>query len=238
MVLDLVQLRVLLVERSDPERAVGQVAYLRGQFPFIGVRKPVVTELIKTYPLPQDEHELALEAASLWKEEEREFQYAAVAFLRRARRILTKESLSLCKNFILSKSWWDTVDELAIHVVGSILLKNPKSRGLLDEWICSPYMWLRRSAIIAQLQWKDQVDEERLFSYCKSCAHEEEFFIRKAIGWALRQHARTSPNTVLSFVKENKQILSNISYREAVRNIEENLLEEQEALSLDGDAVA
>lgn len=236
MVLDLVKLRVLLVERSDPERAVGQVSYLRGQFPFIGVRKPIVTELVKSlYPVPEDEHELMLDVASLWKEEEREFQYAAIAFLRKSQKLLTTDSLSSCKNFILSKSWWDTVDEIAVHVLGKILLKNPKSRGVLDEWIASPCMWLRRSAIITQLHWKDKVEEERLFAYCKACAHEEDFFIRKAIGWALRQYSRTNPAAVLAFAKEHKQILSSLSYREAVRNLEE---EEQGALSLDGDVVA
>ena len=90
---------------------------------------------------------------------------------------------------------------------------------ILDKWITDENLWIRRSAILAHLKHKENMDQEKLFSYCIQCAHEKEFFIQKAIGWVLREYSKTQPEGVSNFIEENNELLSNLSIREGMKHI-------------------
>ena len=203
----------------DANEAPGMARYMRDQFPFLGIKSPVRRALQRDTLRGLDrpgERDLADAARELWQLREREFQYAACDLLATNVRALTQESLGVCQELITAKSWWDTVDALAGSVAGRIVLANPEAVGTMDRWIDDEYMWLRRTAILHQLKWKERTDRERLFRYCALRAHETEFFIRKAIGWALRQYSWSNPQAVVAFVTEHEAQLSGLSKREAL----------------------
>ena len=110
------------------------------------------------------------------------------------------------------------MDALA-PVIGDVVARDRSLVAIMDQWINADDFWLRRVAILHQLAWKAETDEQRLFHYCLQCAHEPEFFIRKAIGWALRQYARTAPEAVRRFVEQNRDRLSSLSIREATKHL-------------------
>jgi 3-methyladenine DNA glycosylase AlkD len=199
--------------------AAAMERYMRGQFPFLGISSPsrrqLQREALEGLPQP-DEAELREIAVRLWALSEREFQYAAIDLLARAAKRLTPASLDLCETLITTKSWWDTVDALAGGVAGIIVLHHPEVVARMDVWIEDDNLWLRRSAILHQLKWKDRTDTGRLFGYCLSQAGEKDFFIRKAIGWALRQYSWTDADAVRAFVAEHDGELSGLSKREAL----------------------
>jgi 3-methyladenine DNA glycosylase AlkD len=117
-------------------------------------------------------------------------------------------------------AWWDFVDDVASHLVGRVtLLERESVRPVLERWIDHPDMWLRRTAILSQLGHKDKTDWEMLADFCLRRAHEKEFFIRKAIGWALREYARIEPDVVRRFATENRERLSGLSFREATKHV-------------------
>lgn len=118
-----------------------------------------------------------------------------------------------------AKSWWDTVDELATHVAGPLVAAHPELRSVMDRWVTSESIWLARVAILHQERWKERTDADLLFTYCLRRAGEREFFIRKAIGWALRSYARTAPEAVAGFLAAHGDELSGLSPREAERGV-------------------
>jgi 3-methyladenine DNA glycosylase AlkD len=167
--------------------------------------------------LARPTEEDVIEAAEkLWRLPEREFQYAALDLLAGNAKRLTPAALSECERLITAKSWWDTVDGLAGSVVGAVVLGFPGCVATMDRWIDHEDLWLRRSAILHQLKWKERTDTERLFRYCLLRAGETDFFIRKAIGWALRQYSWTDPGAVAAFVAAHERELSPLSRREAL----------------------
>jgi 3-methyladenine DNA glycosylase AlkD len=124
--------------------------------------------------------------------------------------------LPVAREFIITRSWWDTVDALATGVVGPLVLRNPELASVMDEWLASANIWLARTAILHQLRYREHTDSERLFSYCLARSADTEFFIRKAIGWALREYSKTDASAVRQFVAENEHNLSGLSKREAL----------------------
>jgi 3-methyladenine DNA glycosylase AlkD len=153
---------------------------------------------------------------------EREFQYAAVDLLAKHHRQLKLASLPSLLQLVQRHAWWDTVDGLA-GVVGDILLRartrQPEVQRQMDDWLGHPSLWVRRVAMLHQLGWKAQTDQARLFRYALALAPETEFFIRKAIGWALRDHARTQPEAVRTFLADHAQVLSGLTRREAGKHL-------------------
>ena len=134
------------------------------------------------------------------------------------RDFIVPDSMPLYRRLIEEGAWWDFVDEVAAHLVGTVLLHNRKEIApLMDQWIDDADMWIRRAAIISQLKHKDRTDHVRLFRYSLAQAAEKDFFIRKAIGWALRQYAYTAPERVRDFITRNRGKLSPLTYREASR---------------------
>lgn len=208
---------------AEPARIPQMQAYLKTDQPFLGVmadgRVEVVREVDARFPAA-DVHENESQVAALWREPEREMQYVAVGLARRRRKVVGVASLGLYERMIREGAWWDLVDEIAMHLVGVAGLAEPDTiRTAMDAWIVDPDMWIRRTAIIFQNRHKAKTDEARLFRFCLASAHEKEFFIRKAIGWALRDYAKTSPEAVREFVEEHRERLSGLSIREATKHL-------------------
>jgi 3-methyladenine DNA glycosylase AlkD len=204
----------------DPVRAEGMAAYMRSQFPYFGVPAPALRSLERTamagLPAPT-ESELRRVAEACWARPEREFQYVACDYLRKHSAAASAGTLPFLATLITTKSWWDTVDPLATRVVGDLVRRHPDLRAEMDVWSAADNMWLVRTAILHQLHYGAETDTGRLFGYCSRHAGHEDFFVRKAIGWALRQYARTDPAAVRAFVATTA--LSALSVREATKHL-------------------
>ncbi len=213
-----------LAARANPADAAAMAAYMKTDMPFYGVKKsgrtPVLAELVHRFPLgSRREYEAAVRA--LWRRPHREEKYLAIALARRYPRYVTLSSVPLYRQMIVQGAWWDLVDDIAVHLVGRVLLQQRSTmEPKLDCWIDDGNLWLRRTAIISQLHHKDRTDEAQLFRYCLRRAHEAEFFIRKAIGWALRDYAKTAPDTVRDFVLAHTDVWSGLTYREATKHLD------------------
>jgi len=208
-------------QQADLDYAKWSKAYLRNQFEFIGIRAPIrrkfIKQVIKEHGLPKAD-ELKHIVYSLWDLPEREYQQAALDLLEIGKRNLTAEDMSWLSTLIVKKSWWETVDVLAPRIFGHMFLKNPELVSIYpDKWIEDENFWLQRSAIIYQLKYKEKTDEQRLYRYILRRAGSEEFFIQKAIGWALREYAKTEPEHVRDFV--SKHTLKPLSKREALKHL-------------------
>ena len=127
--------------------------------------------------------------------------------------------LETVRSLIVTRSWWDTVDTLAANVVGPLVSNHPALRATMDAWSTDDNLWLVRTAILHQLRYRSATDPDRLFRYCDAQAGHGDFFIRKAIGWALREYARTDPDAVRTFVATHRDRLSGLSVREASKHL-------------------
>lgn len=202
---------------SDPQQAAGMAAYMKGRFEFLGVQTPARRQatrpLIKAY-----RGDLMAAAELLWQQPAREFQYVACDLLRAREVELGASNLPALEALVTARSWWDSVDSLA-PTIGLLVLRERHLVARMDELIRSENLWLRRVALLHQLGWKEATDEARLFRYCLLCAPETEFFIRKGMGWALRQYARVAPEAVRGFLEENRGRLSGLTLREAGKHL-------------------
>ena len=167
----------------------------------------------------KNEYDLKFFISSLWKLDEREFQYVALDFGKRFKKLFTPESIPFIRECVTTKSWWDTVDAVASHFTGAVVYQYPKTGMVMDKWIDDENMWIRRTAILHQLNFKERTNGDRVFRYCEKRMHESEFFIRKGIGWALRQYSYVDGNAVFQFVKDNKSELSTLSKTEALKTL-------------------
>ncbi|MFT7474330.1 MAG: 3-methyladenine DNA glycosylase AlkD [Verrucomicrobiales bacterium] len=216
------ELRAALMEVADPAKAKQMADYMKDHFPFLGVTagdrrtvaKPITNAAKKMAP-----DELLELVTSMWAEPEREFHYAGMDALRAGAKHLRLEDLSVVRGFIEATPWWDTVDGLAVHSVGVMVANHQGLVHEMDDWIESNDIWIARTAIIHQLMFKERTDANRLFTYCEMSMEHTDFFIRKAIGWALRQYARTDAEAVVAFVKHHEGTLSGLSKREALKHL-------------------
>jgi 3-methyladenine DNA glycosylase AlkD len=212
-----------LAARAVPERAPEMAAYMKSAMPFLGVSAPrlraVAKEAARRFPVADGEaYERAVLA--LWRLEHREEKHVAVAVARHHRVFVAARSLGLYERLVREGAWWDFVDEVAPHLVGVALAREPDAVWpVVEQWIDDPDMWVRRAAILCQLGFKERTDARRLFAFCLRRAGEREFFIRKAIGWALRQYARTEPGAVRRFLDEHGGELAPLSVREASKHL-------------------
>ncbi len=194
-------------------------AYMRNLFPFLGIPTPDRRRLTRAalagLPRP-GEGDLAELASHLWELPEREYQYAGVDILIANVNVCGPGFLATARTLITTKSWWDTVDGLASRVVGSLVAATPELADAMDRWIEGDNTWLARTEILYQLGFKQRTDSERLFRYCLGRSSDSEFFIRKAIGWALREYSKTDPDAVRHFVEDHGTGLSGLSKREAL----------------------
>lgn len=206
---------------ANAELAPAMQAYMKDHFPFFGImttgRRELMREHMGMHGAPPLE-ELPAIARSAFAVPQREMHQVAVDLLMKHAKKLTSEHLPLLEELITTKSWWDSVDALAVHVVGVILKKYPKEIVKWNaRWVRSDDLWLNRTAIIFQLRWKEDTDRSLLFANIERHASHKDFFIRKAIGWALRSLAETDPASVKAFVRAHK--LSPLSEREALRKL-------------------
>jgi 3-methyladenine DNA glycosylase AlkD len=208
---------LLAEQRSDYAEAMQQ--YMRNQFEFLGVnspkRKTIEKAFYKQNGLPQyaDLADIVTEA---WATDEREIQYFAMDLVERMRKYWQPDVIVLIEMMLVKKSWWDTVDFVASHLVGQYFEKFPAERiAITSRWNTSDNMWLQRSSIIFQLFYKKNTDTYLLFSHIRTHIGSKEFFLQKAIGWALRQHTRTDADLVKDFV--NTHDLAPLSRKEALK---------------------
>jgi 3-methyladenine DNA glycosylase AlkD len=194
---------------------------MKTEMPCYGVKKPerrpILRELTRRWP-PHDRDEYEALVLELWNLEHREEKYLAIGVARHHEPFIEPASVPLYRRLIIEGAWWDFVDEIAANLIGRVLLQHRRgTTPMIRRWSSDPDMWLRRTAIISQLRHRDQTDASLLFECCRTCAHEKEFFIRKAIGWALRAYAKTNPKAVREFVAREQ--LSALSKREALKNL-------------------
>lgn len=218
------QLEAVFKANGRPTDAIGMSKYMKNLFPYVGLKKPLRAELEQAFvaewkKLPFEHLEYIIH--SLWNRNEREFQYTALVLLRSSKIYKKKESLGLLEWLLVNKSWWDSVDAIAAQLVGPYFLCHPQFRDLkINEWKNSDNMWLNRTTLIFQLKHKKQTDIPLLFDLLRHFAPEKEFFIKKAVGWALRQLSYTYPDEVVRFVEQNQ--LQPLSKKEALKALLRN----------------
>jgi len=218
------QIDATLRPLADLAQAVPMRAYMLDQFAFLGIRATPRRQALRGLPRLSawTAADLLSVAEALWALPEREFQYVAVDLLATHHGQLGMESLPSLLQLVQRHPWWDTVDGLA-GVVGDVLLRARPGQAdvqrQMDACLGHPSLWVRRVAMLHQLGWKAQTDQARLFRSALALAPETEFFIRKAIGWALRDHARTQPEAVRAFLAEHGPVLSGLTRREAGKHL-------------------
>lgn len=212
-----------LRERANPDKAVGMQAYMKTEMPFYGVQKPGRTEVLRRLRsefAPGDRGEYEALVTALWELPHREEKYLAQGVAVEFKEFIVPDSLPLYRRFVVEGAWWDFVDETATHMIRELVLNYPSEVWpVVDSWNDHEDMWLRRTSIICQIGTKERTDADRLFRFCERRMHEQHFFIRKAIGWALREYARTDPGAVARFASEHREDLSGLSFREATKHI-------------------
>jgi 3-methyladenine DNA glycosylase AlkD len=209
---------------GNPEKAKGMQAYMKSTMPYYGIKLPEVRAISRGVfeSTPMECGEWRTTILELWRgARRREERYAAMYLLAGAknRDCLTPDDVPMLEELVVSGAWWDHVDELAT-VVGELLRRYPtKVRPLMRRWSTDPNMWKRRVSIICQLRFKRETDLDLLYANIEPNLGDREFFIRKAIGWALRQYAWTDPHEVARYVRAHDGRLSGLSKREALKNI-------------------
>lgn len=206
---------------ADPDRAGPMAAYMKDVQNYLGVASPARAALFKRIAsdhVPGDAHAYEDGIRALWTLPYREGRYLAIAFARRHRAFITPDRLPLYERMLREGAWWDVVDEIAPHLVG-VQLRDHRAviQPVLDRWVADGDFWIRRAALLAHLGHKGEVDKDTLFAHCRLLAQEREFFIRKAIGWVLRDLGRRRPDAVRAFLAAHGHELSGLSRREAAK---------------------
>ena len=212
-------LKTLFQSHANPIAAEPMKAYMRNQFEYLGIKMPqqraLLREYIAEHGLPELE-ELRTVLLELWMLTEREFQYAALGLLGKYEQSLPADFVDTVETLLTTKSWWDTVDSLATHTVGIHFRRYPQVREhTLGRWRQSDDIWLRRTCILFQNIYKSETDFDLLKAIIYENLGSKEFFINKAIGWALREYTRVDPDGVRAFVAETA--LAPLSAREALK---------------------
>ena len=209
-----------LEENRNELLAESMSKYMQDKFRFLGVRGATRTEIYKKY-FPDARKTKTIDwdfVENCWNKEEREFQYVVVYYLKAMQKFLKREDISRLKYLIVTKSWWDTVDLLA-KVVGSLVIRIEGYDQIMLEWSKDSNIWLKRVAILYQLSLKEKVDKQVLDKILVNNLGDSEFFINKAVGWALRDYSKYNPEWVREFIKKNKENMANLSIREASKYI-------------------
>lgn len=206
----------------DPVRAVQMKKYMKDQFDFYGIgtpaRRAMISAHIRESGLPEW-NSMEKITRHLWEMEQRECQSTAIDLLNRMKKKLRPDDLPLMEYLITTKSWWDTVDGVAGWLVGALLKKYPENvKPLTTRWMDSENTWLQRSCLLFQLNYKQDTDLELMFGFIEKLSDRKSFWIRKAIGWVLREYSKTDPQIVLQYVDAHPE-LSGLSKREALKVI-------------------
>ena len=205
---------------ADPQKAPGMKAYMREQFEYLGVQSTASKQVFSQL-LPK--HKSAEEidwgfVGACWADPHRELQYAALSYLGRNERLLDATHIPHLRFLILTKSWWDTIDTI-VHLVGAIVQRHPELKALMVEWSLDENMWIRRTAIEHQLSLKMKTDTDLLEVILVNNFGSKEFFVNKAIGWALRDYAWVNPNWVRDFIERHRSRMAPLSIREGGKHL-------------------
>tara|TARA_R110002050_G_scaffold283245_1_gene431494 strand:+ start:732 stop:1421 length:690 start_codon:yes stop_codon:yes gene_type:complete len=215
--------RAELSRLADPAKAAEMTQYMKNVKPYYGVQSQdtgIITQSAFKKFRFDDEDELKENLLDLWLGSRREEQYVAVRLARKYPKFITVRQLPLYEFMLRTEPWWDTVDAIAGHLVGRAIASSPeKGWETVDKWIHDDSIWVQRTAILSQIFAKENTDERRLFHFCKTKMDDKQFFIAKAIGWALRQYGYVNPSSVRKFIAENEAYMSKLSVREALRNL-------------------
>lgn len=219
-------IRVDLAKAGDPERAAGQQAYMKSAMPYHGVTSPELRALLKPYLAefrPSSREEWEQQVLDLFDHAtHREQRYAALAFARhrRAAQWLDPEALPMLRHLITTGAWWDLVDESASHLVGRVLSHHrADTTPVMMQWADDDDLWIRRTSVICQLGHKSATDTDLLRFCIEANLDDASFWLRKAIGWALREYAKTDPDWVRAEVGRVGERLSPLSRREALKHL-------------------
>ena len=218
------ELKAALEAAAEPARAAPMQAYMRDQFVFLGVAAPrrrLAARGLLAGLKGVGAEALLEHAQRLWQRPEREYQHVALDMLDMHRRQLGIAHLPALLGLARQRAWWDSVDGMA-GIVGDVLQAELRRGGdghaHMEGALRHADFWLRRIAMLHQLGWRGDTDARWLFDAALALAHEDEFFIRKAIGWALRDYARHAPEAVAAFAGAQRLRLSPLSYREALKH--------------------
>ena len=212
-----------LTAAANPANATSMTEYMRGRYIYFGVKAPERKTILKTtidhYKSQLDRSAIITIVKQLYKQPHRELHYCAVELVTHfLKKKFEKEDIAFIKHLIITRAWWDTVDMIAKHHLGGYLKLYPEETiKVIQEYSTANHLWLNRSAIIFQLDYKQETDTSLLFSLCLKHKGTGEFFINKAIGWALREYSKTNPQAVIEFVSKNS--LAPLSEQEALRKI-------------------
>ncbi|GAA4531623.1 MULTISPECIES: DNA alkylation repair protein [Nonomuraea] len=218
------EVRLALRKAAEPGKAAAMRAYMKSAMPFLGVqagpRRAALRQVFADHPL-ETAPEWRRAVLRLWREAEfREERYAAIELtgFRLYRDFQTLYTVPMYEEMIVTGAWWDLVDELATHRVGGLLTAFPETmRPLMLEWAHAGDLWKRRTAILCQNRFKARTDTALLYACIEPSLSDNDFFARKAIGWALREYAKTNPDEVVRYVRAKG--ISGLSRREALKNI-------------------
>ena len=199
---------------ANSDDAVAMKAYMKNKFEFLGVKTPARRKLAKTFFKQQTDSVIDWNFINeAWNNPYRELQYVALDYLEIRKKLLAPSDLPRLKKLAQTKSWWDTVDFLD-RLVGSIIARFPETKATILSWSCDEDIWLRRLAIDHQLLRKEETDTELLEKILVNNLGQTEFFINKAIGWALRDYSKTNPNWVKDFIERHRAEMAALSIRE------------------------
>jgi 3-methyladenine DNA glycosylase AlkD len=224
--LDLPALRRRLAVAGDPERAAVQQRYMKSALPFFGLTAPELRTLLRPHLAcyePGSRQEWERDVRTLWDEvTHREEWYVALALARHrlARPWQDLAALDLYRHLVVTGAWWDVVDEIASHLVGGVLASHRAgTTPVLRRWAVDEDLWLRRTAVLSQLRHREDTDLGLLTFTIDVNLADRSFWLRKAIGWALREQSRTDPAWVRGFVAARERALSPLSQREALKHL-------------------
>ena len=206
---------------ANTQQAKDAETYMKNQFTYFGIytneRRKISNDYIKQIGKLKNE-ELSKIVKELYKMPNREFQYVAIELIAFHKKQWTENSIVLMEFCLVNKSWWDTVDNIASLMLGDYFKLFPHQiKPITSKWNNSNNFWLQRSSIMFQKTYKKNTDVELLSKYILNCSQSKEFFLQKAIGWALREYGKTNPNWVINFVANSK--LAPLSKRESLKKI-------------------
>ena len=212
-------LEIAFKKYADAGIAAPMKKYMKDRYDYFGIKSPLRKEIYREHKLKHGLMPLAETEEIVkwcWQQPQREYQYFAMEFLGKTMKKADKDIINLYIYMIANKSWWDTVDYIAANLVGNYLKLFPeRTKKLTDQWMAANDMWRQRTCLLFQLKYKSVTNTELMHSFISRLSDSKEFFIRKAIGWVLREYSKTNAEFVVDYVK--KYPMSGLSQREAVK---------------------
>ncbi|WP_329381994.1 DNA alkylation repair protein [Anaerofustis butyriciformans] len=206
----------VLYEKRNEENSVKMAKYMKNKFDFLGIPRSELKKIEKIYfkEIKSQEYIDYDFVNKCYEDAHREFQYLSIDYLINKKKFLTKEDIPFIKNLIITKSWWDTSDMID-RLIGDMALKDTSINEIIIKWSKDENIWLRRVSIIHQLLRKEKTNTELLETIIVNNLENNEFFINKAIGWALRDYSKTNKEWVSNFINKYKDKMANLSIKEA-----------------------